>query len=1093
MGFVLYRSSAGSGKTYTLVKEYLKIVLQNPQAFKSILAVTFTNKAAGEMKERVVRALRNLSQGKDPELAEILRQEMAGKDPLPFRIEERSAQILTHILHNYSDFAIMTIDSFIHRVIKAFALEIDLPLNFSIVLNYERLESYVIEKLLNLVGRDEFVTDTIMEFVFARIDEEKSWNIEGDIRRFEKEILSEKNTDWVRGISSLDNIDFVHMIEQFTALRSGFVEKLNELGKNALTLIGEAGLTIDDFAYKEKGAAGFLKKCAGLREGDLKKITMGSRFQEGHWLGKSAPAELATAVENLLAGGLSDLHEQIVSHYEQNRAQALTAKFSADNIYLAAVVNRIKRLIDEFKEKNGVIPISEFNVKVYEIIKKSPVPFIYSLIGEKFDHYLIDEFQDTSRLQWENLFPLIENALAYDYFNMAVGDGKQSIYRWRGGDVEIMETDITSRIHPDQLSIKPLEKNYRSCRGIVEFNNRFFAEIGRTEPAAGQDVENKKENSLLQGIYGDPAQVPNRKAGGFVSLEFIERSATAPDDVKKRSSSQEKHHQTTTFSSNSSLEGDGDGTPPPADTEEIVFAQLNGIIADCQDRGYDLGDIAVLVRENKEGQAVAENLVKNRIPVVSPDSLLLAKVPLIRFFIDILIYLNNPEDKIAKAAVTYFFSLHKKNDPLDATTIGKHIRAKTQEKLAPELGEFFRRKDYLIRMPVYEVIEEVIRIFKPGKSFGFDTAGYMQAFLNIVSDYTKDNNIDVISFLEWWEFNKNDFAMVVPETKSAVKIMTIHKAKGLEFPVVIVPYANWGHDMDKQLWLTPEPPLPGIPPDLALPVNTPKLLEETYFAKAYKEEKEKVRIDNINLLYVAFTRAGDNLYIIAQPKRKNDNYELLKELAVPLMGKETAPGTAYTLGEPAHKEKKAEKEVKQPEIEYQKNDAFISNRWYGKISIRRKTPEFWGFDDYREERINWGILVHHVLAQIRSSEDVPRILEKIFISGDIEEKEKKLLQTKVNEIFAIETVQEWFKPGLRVFSEASMITDRGILRPDRVIIYDDKAVIIDFKTGEKNKGHANQLNKYRQALRAMGYQKIEAYLFYLENKEIQPVPDSLDD
>ncbi|MCK5057641.1 MAG: UvrD-helicase domain-containing protein, partial [Candidatus Aminicenantes bacterium] len=978
-----------------------------------------------------------------PELEAILRREMGQVKASPvFDIRERSSQILTHILHNYSDFAIMTIDSFIHKVIKAFALEIDLPLNFSIVLNYERLESYVIEKLLALVGRDEFITDIILKFVFSRIKEEKSWNIEGDIRRFEKDILSEKNSHWVRGIAALDNVDFHCMIEQLQALRSGFVKGLNELGGRALHLIGEAGLNIEDFAYKERGAAGFLQKCADLREGDIKKFTIGSRFANAQWLAKSAPAEIRSTVENLLAGGLSSLSEEISAHIEQNRTRALTAAFVLDNVYLAAIINRIKLLIDEFKERNGVIPISEFNVNVNEIIKRSPVPFIYAIIGEKYNHYLIDEFQDTSRLQWENLFPLIDNALGSGFFNMAVGDGKQSIYRWRGGDVEIMEEDIVARIHPDQLAVKPLEKNFRSHKHIVVFNNRFFEKVEKFF---------EQSNQLLRGIYGDPAQVTVRREGGFVSLQFI-----ADTEVEKK-------------------------------TDEVVLAEVNRIIEECRGRGYGLCDIAVLVRKNREGQRVAENLVENNIPVVSPDSLILSKVPLTGFFIDILTYLKDPADKIAEAAIIYFLTLNNAQKTLDPTAIGRAFQEGGHKELTPELGEFFRRRNYLVRMPVYEVFEEVTRIFNLQESLDFNTAGYLQAFLNIISDYSRENNLDIASFLEWWEFNKNDFSMVVPETKPAVRIMTIHKAKGLEFPVVIIPYANWGHDLDKQLWLTPDTPLPGLPQNLAMPVNTTKLLEETYFKTGFKEEKEKVLIDNINLLYVAFTRAGDCLYILAQDRRKNDNYDLLKELAVPLMDKETVPGQAYTLGELAAAKRQETTGESLPGIESLETGDFISNRWYEKIAIRRKAVDFWGFDSYRAERRNWGILVHQVLSRIRSIEDVPRVLESVLLAGDIESAEKEILQEKIAEIFEIPAVRQWFEPGQQVFIEAPIITDDGVLRPDRVILKDGKLMIIDFKTGEKSGAHAHQVVKYKKAIRHMGYQNIDAYLFYLDEKEIQPV------
>ncbi|MFC2155881.1 PD-(D/E)XK nuclease family protein, partial [Acidobacteriota bacterium] len=306
-------------------------------------------------------------------------------------------------------------------------------------------------------------------------------------------------------------------------------------------------------------------------------------------------------------------------------------------------------------------------------------------------------------------------------------------------------------------------------------------------------------------------------------------------------------------------------------------------------------------------------------------------------------------------------------------------------------------------------------------------------------------------------------------------------------PVVIIPYANWGHDMDKQLWLIPDIPLPGLPQDLAMPVNTTKLLGETYFETGFKEEKEKVLIDNINLLYVAFTRAEDCLYILAQDRRKNDNYDLLKELAVPLMAEETMPGQAYILGEPvAVKGQKAAGESPLCIRSIETAD-FISNRWYEKISIRRKAVDFWGFDDYRAERRNWGILVHQILSRIRSVEDVPRVLEGVLLAGDIEAAEKDILQKKIAEIFEIPAVLQWFQPGQRVFIEAPIITGDGILRPDRVILKEGKLIIIDFKTGEKSGAHANQVAKYKKALRDMGHQNIEACLFYLDDKEIQMV------
>ncbi|MCU0285638.1 MAG: UvrD-helicase domain-containing protein [Acidobacteria bacterium] len=1065
MGFVLYRSSAGSGKTYTLVKEYLKLILENPGKFKHILAITFTNKAAGEMKDRIMQSLKKLAKGEDKALEKVLLQEM----PHLQNIGKISSNILTSLLHNYSDFAIMTIDSFIHKVIKAFALEIGLPLNFGIDLNYEKIETYVIERLMANVGKDEYITDIILKFVFSRIQEDRSWNIEEDIRKFEKELFNEKNNEWLQNIGDFDNIMFYRFMEQLEMVRDDYVKRLNHLGNQAMALIREKGLKIDDFAYKKSGAAGVLQKCMELRAGKIKDFDVGSRFRNFQWLANSTPKDIKVVIENILANGLERIAKEIIDHHDSNRSLVLTAVSILDNIYLAAIINELKSLIDEYKRRNNVIPISEFNTRVYEIVKNSPIPFIYSILGEKYNHYLIDEFQDTSRLQWENLYPLIDNALGSDFFSMAVGDGKQSIYRWRGGDVEIMENDIKNRIMPEQLSINPLDKNFRSLQNIVAFNNSFFQKISEFYAAAQGEGPGK---NLLGKVYSGIIQQPVREQGGYVSVQFIENKIA-----------------------------ENDGEPPDDDTHDEpdvqVFEHISYIVNNSLAAGFRYNDIAVLVRENRHGQKVAEYLLENHIPVVSPDSLILSRIPLVRFFINILVYLGNPADKIAESSIIYFLVLNKLQNESghlthpDATAAGDYFAGGNPWDIMPETREFSQRREYLIRMPVYEVIEEVIRVFKLPEILDFKSMGYLQAFLDIVAGYSVENSLDFSSFLDWWEFNKEEYTVMVPETKPAVKIMSIHKAKGLEFPVVIIPYVNWEHKIDPQLWLHADPPVPVTPPlNFPMPVDATKKLEETFFIKAYLDEQEKVLIDNINLLYVAFTRAVDALYIIApQRKRKNDNYDRLREAAVHIMAEDMERRGHFFFGEPIVR---VAEEEKPQEIEFVETEGLISNEWHSRITIRRKSKEFWRFDTgYRSERRNWGLLVHQVLAHINEPADISRAVSAVLISGDIDIEERKILEQKIQEIFEIEEVKEWFNPIHKeigaVFAESPIITSQGILRPDRVLVSGDKVKIIDFKTGAKESAHVEQMKKYREAVRAMGYENIDTYLFYLENKIIEKV------
>jgi len=1077
MSFALYRASAGSGKTYTLVKEYLKLVLENPETFKSVLAITFTNKAAGEMKERILQSLKRLAKNEDKELEMAIKYETSHRFPsFDVDITQNSSRILSQLLHQYSDFAVMTIDSFIHRVIKAFALEIGLPLNFTIDLSYDKIQAYVVERLLASFGTDEYITHILWEYITAKIQAGKSWNIEPDIIRFEKEVMNEKNIDWVQEISHMDHFTFTAFIQQLETLRNDYVTQYNQWGQEALTLIKSADLEQKDFFQGKNGPHGFLEKCLTLKpysSAEIKEFKLNAYFEKNQWTTKKAPPSVTAAVENLLNSGLADIREKIITHFYDNHNRTLTAVFILENLYLSAILGQIRAMIDEYKKRHNVVPISEFNIKVYEIIRYSPVPFIYAILGEKVSHYLIDEFQDTSRMQWENLYPLVENALAADHFCMAVGDGKQSIYRWRGGDVHIMESDIQTRIFADQLSIQTLEQNFRSKQNIVQFNNQFFENLRNNLD---------KSNRLLTRIYEDITQQVPERFGGHISLQLLYQCDEIPD------------------------------------ADEQVLTRVVEIIKDCRKRrSYNFNDITILVRENREGQKAAEFLLAHHIPVVSPDSLILSRIPLIRFLISTLAFLDNPGDHIHEFNIIHYLATSKKENPLTSAQVTAVFKSGEAQQLFPEIREFFNRRQFLIRMPIYELVEEIIRIFTLDQFLDFQTSGYLQAFLDITAAYATENNMDVSSFLDWWEFNKNSnkegFALAVPESKEAVRIMTIHKAKGLEFPVVIIPFANWKHRLDDQLWLKHSPLLPTEPPlDFPLLVRTSKKLEQSYFQGELLIEKEKVLIDNINLLYVAFTRAVDNLYIFAkspktQPENPNpanhgenqakkpanedaeepDNFDFLEKYAAPLMDANDKNPGLYTISMGAFKDFK---KIKKSDIQSLELNHLISCKWYKRISIRRKSAEFWRFEtatDRKAQKRGWGILVHEIMAEIHSPKDLNRALEKLRLSGDIKAEEKTILEEKILSIFAIPEVLAWFQPQNRVFREWPIITDQGVLIPDRVIMTDKGVTVVDFKTGEKNKSHWQQVTSYKNALKAMGYTNVQGFLLYLETPNIEPV------
>jgi len=1022
MAFFLYRSSAGSGKTYTLVKEYLKIVLKNPQRFKNILAITFTNKAAGEMKERIILALKQLAQGQAPELAASLKKEL----PPGLDLAEQASQVLTMLLHRYSDFSVSTIDSFMFRIVNSFALELDLPLNFRVDLNHQQICSYVVDHLLAQVGVNRELTEIILCFVFSRTGQDRSWYIEDDIRKFEEQLFNEKNLDWIEMVGQVELGQYHLLIDQLNRIVLQFVAQLQKLGHTGIGMIEGAGLEV-----KKYSPADFLKKIATIEAKEIGSLELYKSFAQNRWYAASAPAELKVNFDTLLSSGLADVHQQVLTLFASQQSTACTAFAILVNIYLLAIVNQIKKLVDDYKDEFSVVPISEFNRRVNRVVRESPVPFIYAIIGDKFYHYLIDEFQDTNTLQWQNFLPLIEDSLAYNAFNMAVGDGKQSIYRWRGSDVEILEQDILNRFKGPQIKLKRLTRNYRSRDNIVEFNNRFFSAVV---------AEMKEQYPLIGSIYDEVMQNSSGRAGGRVTLDVFSESQQA---------------------------------------EQQILNRVGEVIPLLVSQGYQYRDVCILVREKKSGGLVADYLLNQKIPIISTDSLKLASSPLIQFIIEAIKVLLNPENKIAGAAMTFFPFVYGMQGVDTLTWCEAHVAGRGRKLSWPPLAEFVRRKTHLIRLPVYELVEELIRIFS--LSDMKKDHSIILGFLDIVAQYVQENNDDMASFLEWWEFNSEEFSLAIPEEKDAVKILTIHKAKGLEFPVVIIPFSDWSIRMDKKLWLPLAEAITDNPLNrLPLLVNSGKKLNKTGFQQASAAEEEMVRVDNLNLLYVAMTRAIDELYLMSHRPDLN----LLHSHAVTWMQQDEA-GERYIYGEVIDQVQPRAEAI----VPYREVDQLISKSWHHRLTIRHRAEEFWRFDpSYRLERAKWGIIVHQILAEVEHLDDVGQVVEKYIEAGDISVDERAQIEQILSGMFAMEQVQAWFDPhNNRIFAEVSILTGKEELRPDRVIVAENEVTIVDFKTGKEKAGDVDQIEKYKQVVAEMGYSSIKAYLFYIEDMKVKSV------
>lgn len=1048
MPFTLYKSSAGSGKTYVLVKEYLKIALQYPEEnFRHILAVTFTNKAAGEMKERIITALKELHRGGAGPLKEELALELPG-----ISIEDRSRLVLKYLLHNYADFAVQTIDSFIHRIVRAFALQLGIHPEFDVELDTELILRKIIDRLIVQVGIDDHITRILVDFALSNIDQDRSWNIEGSLYEIASQITGPEE-QYVAQVSRMTERDFDSLIKSLREEVRKYQKYMNGRGRAAIGLIRGAGLSNEDFAFRGEGTVKYLERLQNARRPDDLKCT--GRFRSGSWYAKKCDPLVRGRIDELLSGGLGEIHDEIISYEDSNFPRFITAHLLLRTVYPLAVLGEIGRHLEKYKQEQRIILISDFNSKVAEIVERQTIPFIYSIAGDHYHNYLIDEFQDTSRGQWRNIYPLIEEALSSGYSSMAVGDSKQSIYRWRGGDWEILEHETSGIGETYELELRALNRNYRSSESIISFNNDFF------EHVAGELAG--KYRCELEKIYERESlvQEPSRSSPGYVRVEVLNDG-----ERKKRG-------------------------------KEIALGRMIETIESLRSDGWRYGDIAILVRKNSEGSEIADKLFGLSIPIISPDSLLLCNEPIVNFFIHVLQYLAD-ENEISRACMIHGYGLlgmeDEKRRRVEMGRIQEKILSQMGDAPEPQSGDgiltIIKWRRSLVKLPLYDLLEELIRILSLDSRRFSHMSGYIQGFLDVVLDFTTKSGGDLELFLQWWEEHKQSLALTTTPEKDAIHIMSIHKAKGLEFPVVLIPYANWDLRIKSgsPLWLNLEEPLEY---DSRGPFLVPAVrdLEESLFSGAWLVEKSKTAIDNLNLLYVAFTRARERLYVTAFPATGGETvHEIISEAMLTMQGDRSHQGNVYEFGIPERRVSGEES----PKVEYQELDRLISNPWKKKIAVRRHSRKLWiETDRARSEKVKWGLLVHNALSRIgeldEGSPALEQALNDMIREGILPRSQLGALEHELNSVLSDERVREWFQPGWEIKAESTIIMAGENIRPDRVLLRGSQAVVIDYKTGKEEAAYGRQLRIYENALKKMGFVDVSSYILYIEDRRIVKV------
>jgi ATP-dependent exoDNAse (exonuclease V) beta subunit len=1049
----IYSSSAGSGKTYTLAREYLKLALRHEAYYQYLLAVTFTNKAALEMKDRIIRFLQELAAESNPALAKQLSHDLKIPEK---ELAVRSSKTLWYLLQHYAFFSVGTIDSFFQRVIRSFARETGVSSGFQLEFDQERVLSEVVDRLLTDVGDDKYLTSWLVRFSSARIEEGAGWDVRKELKQFANQLMREdfKRIEEETSASKRDKKFFEDQLKKLYAMVQKTEAEAQQMGRNALELIRRHGLEVSDFSYGSSGVMRFFEKLSEKILEEPKPRALKALDDPTQWYTKTSSNK--ETIDILAREQLIPLLREAVSWYQEVSENYLTANEIKKYFHQYALLSDLSRKLTTYKKEEEIMLISDAAFFLREVIGGNDALFLYEKIGSFYHHYLLDEFQDTSSFQWLNFKPLVEDSLAQGYENLIVGDVKQSIYRWRGGNADILSGQLLEEMSPGMVQEKQLDVNYRSAQTVVDYNNAIFPSLTKhLQDILAEDAPGGTEEKLDQ-LYGDIVQRLPPAGGnraGLVENFFFE--------------------------------------PKDNDWKQQVLDRLPPTFESIQKCGINVSDIGVLVRTAREGILVADHLMAFRasgkgLPgvsyqVISDEALFLNNAPVINFIIRCLQYLDNPDDAVVAFNVVRDFYAYIR--------VERQSSLFRQESRAPgpkESKVFLAELQEIRNFPLLEQVDWLLRKFQLYELDGQQP--YLQRFQDITSEYVMKNNAGITGFLNWWSEEGEKLRLSIPEKSNGARILTIHKSKGLQFKAVIIPFLDWNLDhqsrQENLIWLSTE-----NTPFAALghvPVKYHKALNQTAFATAYYKERMQAHVDNFNLLYVAFTRAEDVLVSFSPSG---------------------ASKTPSSVGQLLYDHLKKQELLEQTEEgveQYQTGDwpvlteasggghlsvtGFQNNDWSKKMMIRSSMGE--NFNDFTlaDQHRRRGIFAHKILASLNHHENLPETLDQLFITGEMEDTTFDLLKTSLEKLFQLEEMKNWFSGSYESIRERPVLTPGGEMKiPDRVLVDEEKTILLEFKTGEPQKRYVDQVRNYRQLLAEMGHQRIESYLVYLDSQKIEPV------
>ncbi|WP_370226967.1 UvrD-helicase domain-containing protein [Mesoflavibacter sp.] len=1036
--FKVFNASAGSGKTFNLVKSYLKLLFktENIFGFRNILAMTFTNKAVGEMKERILKKLKDFSEetvldGNDA-MFNALCLELSLQ---PEYVNKKAKTLLSTIMHNYAAFDISTIDGFNHRLIRTFAYDLKLPINFEVELDTEALLNEAVDSLIAKAGTDKKLTKILIDFAIEKADDDKSWDISNDLNKIAKKLTNENDIPHLKEALKDKTLD------DFESLKTSLIKQIksteNQIIDNAksiLTTFENNGLTKADFS---RGTLfNHFEKASLLQTNGLYNNQLESNIEENKVYTTKLDANKKDIIDSLLP--------EIGLTYKTIKAAVYNLTFLKaiyKNVTPLSVLNAINTELQLIKDNENKLLISEFNTLISNQLKDQPTPFIYERIGEKFRHYFIDEFQDTSEMQWNNLIPLIENSLTAENLKgekgstMIVGDAKQAIYRWRGGKAEQF-IDLTEDKNPFPVDKKliELEENYRSHKNIVNFNNSFFKYISNTS----------FRNEHYANLYKKANQNPTIKEEGYVSFQFL--------DLKESED----------------------------DKETLYAKETYNTLKKCLDNGYDLKDICVLVRKKKEGIAIANYLSENDIKIMSSETMLIDNSESVQLINNILRLLVNPNNfEVRINVLHYLASTFNVEDKHTFFNQNLKLNIDTFFGSFKQFGIDFNTTE-IAQLSLYDSVEDIARQFNLLQT----SDAFVQFYLDLVLEFSQKHITGISGFLDYYDNKKDSLSIVSPNNQNAVQIMTIHKSKGLEFPVVIFPFADLDiyREIDPQEWFPIDKTLFNGFSKTLINFNSDVENFGEIGQDIYTKHKAEQELDNINLLYVALTRPVEQLHVISKIDNNLNELNSYSKLFQSYLQTEQLWSDNQTFYEFGNSKREIIPVEKSLDTSSNKNIISVNKKEHN-IKIITKSGYLW--DTNQQHAIEKGNIIHDIMSKIYTKDDIDFAINLALDNGFINDDQVEFITKNINDIVNQKDLKEFFTDQYTIYNERDILTSTGqMIRPDRLVIRDNQATIIDYKTGLPNPKYEQQLEIYATHLKEIGYQISNKILVFI-NDNIQ--------